>query len=171
MRQPTAALGVAVICVLVAGCGGTKGNAGSTTTTRSMIPRPLVERELAELLLSPEQVNAAMGATGMTVTNTQTSMSDNRATMAPRECLAIDGAAEALSMPTAVFGPSAIRASTTAITSRTISSRRWCCFPWWRKPARSSMPPPGSGRCAASTPTRTAGRSGPSGRSRTRTAR
>jgi hypothetical protein len=95
MRQPTATLAVAVICVLIAGCGSTKGNAESTTTTRSMIPRPLVERELAELLLSPEQVNAAMGATQMTVTNTQTSMSDNSATMAPPECLAIDGAAEA----------------------------------------------------------------------------
>lgn len=95
MRQPTATLAVAVICVLIAGCGSSKGNAESTTTTRSMIPRPLVERELAELLLSPEQVNAAMGATEMTVTNTQTSMSDNSATMAPQECLAIDGAAEA----------------------------------------------------------------------------
>jgi PknH-like extracellular domain len=95
MRQPTATLAVAVICVLIAGCGSTKGNAESTTTTRSMIPRPLVERELAELLLSPEQVNAAMGATEMTVTDTQTSMSDNSATMAPQECLAIDGAAEA----------------------------------------------------------------------------
>ena len=95
MRQPTAALGVAVICVLVAGCGNTIGNAESMTTTRSMIPRPLVERELAELLLSPEQVNAAMGATGMTVTSSQSSMSDNSATMAPQECLAIDGAAEA----------------------------------------------------------------------------
>ena len=95
MRQPTAALAVAVICVLIAGCGSTKGNAGSTTTTRSMIPRPLVERELAGLLLSPEQVNVAMGSRAMTVTNTQTSMSDNGATMAPQECLAIDGAAEA----------------------------------------------------------------------------
>ena len=95
MRQPSATLAVAVICVLIAGCGSTKGNAESTTTTRSMIPRPLAERELAGLLLSPEQVNAAMGATGMTVTNTQTSMSDNSATMAPQECLAIDGAAEA----------------------------------------------------------------------------
>src|SRR5258705_12339628 len=94
MRQPSAALAVAVICVLVAGCRTTKGNAESTTTTRSMIPRPLVERELAGLLLSPEQVNAAMGATEMTVTNTQTSMSDNSATMAPQECLVIDGAAE-----------------------------------------------------------------------------
>jgi hypothetical protein len=95
MRQPTVALAVAVICVLIGGCGSTKGNAESTTTTRSMIPRPLVERELAELLLSPERVNVAMGASGMTVTNTQTSMSDNSATMAPQECLAIDGAAEA----------------------------------------------------------------------------
>jgi len=60
-----------------------------------MIPRPLVERELAGLLLSPEQVNAAVGATGMAVTSTQTSMSDNSATMTPPECLAIDGAAEA----------------------------------------------------------------------------
>ena len=95
MRQPTAALGVAVICILIAGCGSTKGHPGSTTTTRPMIPRPLVERELAGLLLSPEQVNAAMGATAMTVTNTQTSMSDNSTAMAPRECLAIDGAGEA----------------------------------------------------------------------------
>src|SRR5215207_10694295 len=95
MRQTTAALAVAVICVLIAGCGSTKVNAESTTTTRSMIPRPLVERELAGLLLSTEQVNVAMGTAGMTVTNTQTSMSDNSATMAPQECLAIDGAAEA----------------------------------------------------------------------------
>ena len=105
MRQPTAALGVAVICVLVAGCGNTIGNAESMTTTLSMIPRPLVERELAELLLSPEQVNAAMGATGMTVTSSQSSMSDNSATMAPSECLAIDGAAEAL-----VYADSGFRA-------------------------------------------------------------
>ena len=94
MRQPMATLAVAVISVLIAGCG-TKSNAESPTTTRSMIPRPLVERELAGLLLSPEQVNVAMGAAGMTVTNNQTSMSDNSATMAPQECLVIDGAAEA----------------------------------------------------------------------------
>ena len=60
-----------------------------------MIPRPLVERELAGLLLSPEQVNVAMATAGMTVTNSQTALSDNSATMAPPECLAIDGAAEA----------------------------------------------------------------------------
>jgi hypothetical protein len=95
MRQPTAAIAIAVICVLITGCAVTKGNAEPTTPTRSMIPRPLVERELAELLLSPEQVDVAMGATGMIVTNTQTAMSDNSATMTPQECLAVDGAAEA----------------------------------------------------------------------------
>src|SRR3954449_4681313 len=94
MRQPTAALAAAVICALITGCGGTIGNAESTTPTRSMIPRPLVERELAGLLLSPEQVNVALGAAGMSVTDNQTSMSDNSATMAPPECLAIDGAEE-----------------------------------------------------------------------------
>src|SRR6476646_9452122 len=95
MRQPTAAIAVAVLCVLIAGCGA-KGNAAEPmTTVPSMIPRPLVERELAGLLLSPEQVNVAMGSAGMTVTNSQTAMSDNSATMAPQECLALDGAAEA----------------------------------------------------------------------------
>src|SRR6476620_1730437 len=102
MRQPTAALGVAVICILIAGCGSTKGSAGSTTTTRSMIPRPLVERELAGLLLSPDQVNAAMGATAMTVTNTQTSMSDNSATMAQHGCAGLAGDQHAALLPDTV---------------------------------------------------------------------
>lgn len=97
MRQPTATIVVAAIClVLAAGCGS-KGQAESvtTTTTRSLIPRPLVERELAGLLLNPEQVNVAMGATGMAIISTQTEMADNSSTMAPPECLALDGAAEA----------------------------------------------------------------------------
>src|SRR3954454_21860572 len=95
MRQPTAALAAAVLCVSVAGCASSISNAESPTPTPPMIPRPLVERELTGLLLNPDQVNAAMGTTGMAVTNDQTSMSDNSATMAPPECLAIDGAAEA----------------------------------------------------------------------------
>lgn len=95
MRQLTTALAVAAICVLIPGCGSTIGNAESMTATRSMIPRPLVERELAGLLLSVEQVNVAMETTGMAVTSSQTAMSDNSATMAPQECLTIDGAAEA----------------------------------------------------------------------------
>jgi hypothetical protein len=94
MRQAIATLAVALICVLtVAGCDN--ATVSAETPTQTMIPRPLVERELAGLLLSPEQVDAAMGSPAMALTHEQTSMSDNSATMAPPECLAIDGAAEA----------------------------------------------------------------------------
>lgn len=95
MRRSAATLAAAAICVLTAGCTST-GNAESTTPTRTLIPRPLVERELASLLLTPEEINAAMGTTGMAVTGSQSVMSDNSATMSPPECLAVDGAAEAL---------------------------------------------------------------------------
>ncbi|WP_422747354.1 sensor domain-containing protein [Mycobacterium sp. WMMD1722] len=86
---------IAGICVLVAGCA-TTSNATSSTPAPTMTPRPLMERELPVLLLSPEEVAAAMGSTPMTVTSTQTTMSDSSAIMEPAECLAIDGAAEAV---------------------------------------------------------------------------
>jgi hypothetical protein len=94
MRRSTAAFATAAICILVSGCTRT-GHAEMVTPTPSLVPRPLVERELASLLLTPEEVNAAMGTTGMAVTGSQSAMSDNSATMAPMECLGIDGAAEA----------------------------------------------------------------------------
>ncbi|BBX68946.1 sensor domain-containing protein [Mycolicibacterium psychrotolerans] len=80
--------------MLVTGCGDTISNAESPTPTRTMIPRPLMERELGKLLLAPEQISATMGAP-MAVIEAQSAMSDNSAIMAPPECLAIDGAAEA----------------------------------------------------------------------------
>jgi hypothetical protein len=95
VRGPTTASAIVLVCLLVAGCATTQGHAESPTTTRTMIPRPLVERELDGLLLGHEQVNAAMVATGLADTETDASMSDNSATMAPQECLAIDAAAEA----------------------------------------------------------------------------
>ncbi len=97
MRQLTAALAVAGICIFTAGCSssnqGTKTT--TTTTTTTTTAPPLAETALDGLLLSPEQVNTAMGATEMAVTKTHTSMSDDSATMAPKECLAIDGSAQA----------------------------------------------------------------------------
>jgi hypothetical protein len=97
MRQLTAALAVAGICILTAGCSssnqGTKTS--TTTTTTTTTAPPLAETALDGLLLGPEQVNTAMGATEMAVTKTHTSMSDDSATMAPKECLAIDGSAQA----------------------------------------------------------------------------
>jgi hypothetical protein len=96
MRHFTAAFAVVGFCILGAGCGGSnQASAPSTTTSRALIPRPVVERELDALLLSPEQINPIMGAKGMAVTRRHDAMSDDSATMRPRECLAIDGAAQA----------------------------------------------------------------------------
>jgi hypothetical protein len=97
MRHLTAAFAVAGICILGAGCGGgsSQGAKTSTTTTTTLIPRPAVERELDPLLLPPEQINPIMGATQMAVTKKHDVMSDDSATMQPKECLAIDGSVQA----------------------------------------------------------------------------
>ena len=96
MRHLTAAFAVAGICILGAGCGGSnQASVKSTTTRTSLIPRPIVERELDDLLLSPEQISPVMGAKEMAVTRKHDAMSDDSATMRPPECLAIDGVAQA----------------------------------------------------------------------------
>ena len=91
MRHSRAA--IAAICLLLAGCS-TTSNAASPVPEPTLKPRPVVEREIDGLLLSPEEASAAMGAP-MFLTESKTEMSDNSAIMAPQECLAIDGAAEA----------------------------------------------------------------------------
>ena len=97
MRFFTAAFAVVGICILSAGCGAGSNQASvkSTTTIRSLIPRPVVERELDDLLLTPEQISPLMGAAQMAVTRRHDAMSNDSATMKPRECLAIDGSAQA----------------------------------------------------------------------------
>src|SRR5690242_2770072 len=70
MRQPAVPLAAALLCAVVAGCASTAGHAVMPATSASMIPRPLVERELPGLLLNVDQVNAAMGTAAMAVTNT-----------------------------------------------------------------------------------------------------
>jgi hypothetical protein len=96
MRQFAATAVVAGVGVLLAGCGGgTQANQTPTTTITSLIPRPVVERELESLLLSPAQINPLIGATGMAVVRRHDAMSDDSATMKPPECLAIDGSAQA----------------------------------------------------------------------------
>ncbi|WP_238390857.1 MULTISPECIES: sensor domain-containing protein [unclassified Mycolicibacterium] len=61
----------------------------------SFAPAPVLKRALPGLLLTPEQIDAATAATDMTVASAQSEMSDDSATMTPRECLAVDGAAQA----------------------------------------------------------------------------
>ena len=96
MRHVAATFAVAGIGILVAGCGaGSNQPSVKPSTTTSLIPRPVVARELDALLLSPEQINPLMGATELAITRKHDAMSDDSATMQPRECLAIDGAAQA----------------------------------------------------------------------------
>ena len=64
MRQLVPALAVAGICILSAGCssgGSNQGNVKSTTTTTTKFVPPVAEGAIDGLLLSPAQVNAAMG--------------------------------------------------------------------------------------------------------------
>jgi hypothetical protein len=96
MRHFAVAFAVAGFGIIVAGCGGgNQASTSSTTTVASLIPRPVVERELDALLLTPAQINPLMGATGMSIIRKHDAMSDDSATMKPRECLAIDGSAQA----------------------------------------------------------------------------
>jgi PknH-like extracellular domain len=94
-----ATLAVLGICILVAGCHsqpsqGTKASTASTTKTKPP-PPPAAEAALKGFLLSPEEINAVMGTADMKVTNSRSGMSDDSATMTPKECLAIDGSAQA----------------------------------------------------------------------------
>jgi hypothetical protein len=96
MRHFAATFAVAGVGILVAGCGGSnQASTKATTTVTSLIPRPVVERELDTLLLTPAQINPLMGATELTVNKKHDAMSDDSATMKPPECLAIDGSAQA----------------------------------------------------------------------------
>jgi PknH-like extracellular domain len=99
MRQLIAAVAVSGICIFTAGChsqssqGPNASTATSTATTKA--PPPVVESALPGFLLGPEQINAAMGAADMKVRDSRNAMSDDSATMTPRECLALDGSAQA----------------------------------------------------------------------------
>jgi hypothetical protein len=99
MRQLIAAVAVAGICIFTAGCHsqpdqGAKASTTTRTTTRKA-PPPVVEGALKGFLLAPEQINAVMGTTDMKITNSRDVMSDDSATMTPKECLAIDSSAQA----------------------------------------------------------------------------
>jgi serine/threonine kinase PknH len=55
-------------------------------------PKPVEEAALQGLLLSPDQINTAMGATGMTVTPISPEMGDDSAEMADKACQSLEGA-------------------------------------------------------------------------------
>jgi hypothetical protein len=167
MRQRAVWFAAILLCVVVTGCTTTAGHSVMPKTRPSLIPRPLVERELAGLLLDANQVSEAMGAP-MAITNTGTAMSDNSATMTPRQCLAIDGAAEA-----AVYASSGFRAerdqSFTDGDHFTHYLKQAVVLYSSTKRRPSSTSRHGCGEAATSTPMTRATRDGPSDRSPSRT--
>jgi serine/threonine kinase PknH len=102
MRRFTAAA-LAGICVLAAACGGSNSSApaassaksGAGGSTTSTPPPPVAVSALDGLLLSVDQINTAMGATGMTVIgSTYTKLGDDTAIISDKNCLADQDAGE-----------------------------------------------------------------------------
>ena len=79
------AVAIAGIAIMVTGCASTSSAESAEPPTRTMIPRPLVEREIGEVLLSPEEIAASMGVPAMTVIEAQTALSDHSDIMAQIE--------------------------------------------------------------------------------------
>lgn len=69
MRQLTVAVGIAAAGILVAGCGDSSGSdaaASSSTTTTASPKTPLAKDALADLMLSPDEIDSALGVRGTT---------------------------------------------------------------------------------------------------------
>jgi hypothetical protein len=99
MRRLRVALAVAGVCVVAAACSGspkTSAPASSSSPSSSAPPpAPVAVSALEGLLLSPADINTALGATAMTSVKTRTAMSDDSSTVADQDCRAIDNPAEA----------------------------------------------------------------------------
>jgi serine/threonine kinase PknH len=108
-RKPLAIAAGAVIVVIVAATAGyvlTGPNPQPSATSRpftmsqpssavsqppSPTVAPIAEAALDGLLLSPDQINTTMGATGMTVTETPTAMDDDSAKVVDAACRHLNG--------------------------------------------------------------------------------
>lgn len=67
MRQLTAAVAIAAAGILVAGCGDSSGGdtaASSSTTTTASPKTPLAKAALADLMLSPDEIDSMLGVRG-----------------------------------------------------------------------------------------------------------
>jgi hypothetical protein len=93
-RQVKLGLIAAVVVILAAGA-----TVGYLLTGRNSQPAatvtPVAAAALDGLLLSPDQINTAMGGTGMTVTKSATSLWENSANVADKDCLFAFDPAEA----------------------------------------------------------------------------
>ncbi len=103
MRTLTAAAAVAAIGILVTGCdsGGGGGTASSSTTTTTPSKPPLAQAALLNLMLTPPEIDAAVGGTGTTFSDKSDTLPDDSTTNYPQgykfpaECLYIQHPGEA----------------------------------------------------------------------------
>ena len=171
MHHFAATVVVAGIGVLVAGCGGSnQANQTSTTTITSLIPRPVVERELDALLLTAAQINPLMGAKELAVTKKHDAMSDDSATMRPGECLTVDGSAQAQVYRGSGFTAVRDQALNDGNNFTHYAEQAVVLFPTAKQAKAFFVGSACVGRPATNTPTPSPGRSGTSGRSPTTTA-
>jgi PknH-like extracellular domain len=105
MRQLTAAVALAAIGISVAACGnsnqGGTGSSSITTITTTATKPPLADSALAALLLTPAEIDSALGVTGSKTLEPFTQLkNDNPADAFPKtykfpdECLYVTGPAE-----------------------------------------------------------------------------
>jgi hypothetical protein len=90
-----AAVALAAIGCLAAGCGTTNQGTAPTTTSAPSPAPPVALAALDGLLLSADEVNTAMGATGMTGKAYDT-MGDDSAGVSDNACLSIAGPVQKL---------------------------------------------------------------------------
>jgi PknH-like extracellular domain len=87
------AVALAGLCILVAGCSANSNRATPTTTPSTSVP-PVAQAALDGLLLSASQINAAMGATELSVADDTKRMEDVSAMVSRPECLPVYSPAE-----------------------------------------------------------------------------
>ncbi|ORW93892.1 nuclease PIN [Mycobacterium sp. IEC1808] len=102
MRKQITAVTVAVVGILAAACSsGGGGTASSSTTTTTPSKPPLAQAALPNLMLTPAEIDSAVGATGTTVGDKFDTLPDDSTTNYPQgykfpaECLYIQHPGEA----------------------------------------------------------------------------
>ena len=86
-RTPIVIMGVVTVVAVLALAGVLVYKFASQPSTTSRPLTPVAEAALEGLLLSPDQINTAVGATAMTVKGTETVMGDISAHVSDQACL------------------------------------------------------------------------------------
>ncbi len=87
-------LAAVLLVVVVTHYEHSNAPAATSTPTTPAGPPLVAEAALDVLLLTPDQINTAMGATGMTASGTVTAMEDDSAEVSDKACLAMFGAVQ-----------------------------------------------------------------------------